>query len=387
MNLLRGRALLSLTLVIASGLMAQPAAPSVAAKIRAHLDGQQDLPSTIASFQCAEPPAVLGTPFQCHGHLAGGNLIVVQAKYAGANRDIEIVSSVYYPVPIDDVRPFLGPFVVPAIAELRCDPEPVPPQSFRCTGKLTDRSPIVVDAERQDGRLIIGPITYHADPASPVVRAVEAELGEDVTSVRCKLFERATSELCLVTLAKGGEEGVKVLRKADDTFVAGDDPLWKWIRRVALAGLVFGPILLIGSIWRLLTLFLRSVVARVPVIGPHEVSLTGPGDYVLSIEGPRFSNVRGLNYSLHERGTGQEVPLFPNVFRSTVSGVSRVRLGVRRFAVERTGSYVVQTYVPPDRDASRLSVVISKAFLGAGFLAVVGILAGAVATAVGLIAL
>ena len=387
MNELRGGVVAILLLVIAPGLIAQPTASSVAARIRAHLDGQQDLPSRTQSFECAEPPAAVGTPFGCHGLLAGGNLIVVQAKLVGDNGDIEIMSSVYYPAAIEHARPFLGPYVVPGIADLRCDPEPLPPQSFHCSGTLVDRSRIVVAAERQDGRLILGPITYYADPPSPVVRAVEAELEEDVTSVRCNILERATSDTCLVTLAKGGEKGVKVLRKANGTFVAGESTLWKVIHGAVLTGLVLGPVLLLASVWRLVSLIQRSVVARVPVTGVQEVSLDKPGDYVLSIEAPRFTNVRGLNYSLHERDTGKEVPLYPNMLRSTTSGWSLVRMSVRRFSVEKPGRYVVQTYVPPGRDASRMSVVLSTAFLLAGFLAAVGLAAGVVLTFAGLVAL
>ena len=163
--------------------------------------------------------------------------------------------------------------------------------------------------------------------------------------------------------------------------------MWQVVRAVALSGLVFGPLLLLWSIFRLITLVQRSVVARVPLTGPQEVTLSEPGDYVLSIEAPRLSNVSGLNYSVHECASGQEVPLFPDVMRTRVSGWEMVRLAVRRFTIARAGIYLLQTYVPPGRDASRMSIVLSTSFLGSGFLAVIGIVAGAVLTLVGLIAL
>jgi hypothetical protein len=377
------------TLLLATtwGLSAQTAADSVATQLRAHLDAQEDLPSKTASLQCAEPPAVVGTPFDCHGHLAGGNLIVLRVKL-DAETNIEILQSTYFPVAAETMRSFLGPMVVPAIADAACDPEPAPLYSFQCRATLADRSRIVVDGERQaDGRLIIGPIAYHADPPSRLVQAVQEELGEPVTSVSCNPFERATSQVCLATRVKGGEVSVKVLRKANDTYVAGEGMVWKVIRGAARVALFLGPILLLVSSWRLLTLFLRSVVARVPVIGPQEVSLEGPRDYALSIEGPRFSNVRGLNYSIHDAALHREVPLFPNVIPVTVSGFTRVRLSVRRFAVERSGRYLVQTYVPPGRDASRLALVISTSFFWKGSLAIVGIVGGVFATFIGLISL
>jgi hypothetical protein len=127
-------------------------------------------------------------------------------------------------------------------------------------------------------------------------------------------------------------------------------------------------------------------VARVPVIGPQEVSLEGPRDYALSIEGPRFSNAWGLNYSIHESGAGREVPLTPILIPVTVSGFTRVRRSVRRFSVERSGRYVVQTYVPPGRNAGKLAVVITRSFFGKAFLAIVGMVAGVFATGIGLIA-
>ena len=163
--------------------------------------------------------------------------------------------------------------------------------------------------------------------------------------------------------------------------------MWQTIRAVALSGLVFGPALLLWSIFRITMLVQRSVVARVPLTGRQEVTVSRPGDYVLSIEAPRLSNVSGLNYSLHESVSGQEVPLFPDVMRTRVSGWEMVRMAVRRFTIARAGPYVLQAYVPPGRDASRMSLVLSTSFLGSGFLAVIGIIAGAVLTLVGLIAL
>jgi hypothetical protein len=383
---LRGCAVAVVMATLASGVFAQTTSEAVAAQLRAHLDEQDDLPSKTGSLQCAEPPAVVGTPFQCHGLLAGGNLIVLRVKL-DAESNIEILESVYYPAADGTMRSFLGPMVIPPIADLRCDPEPAPLQRFQCKGTLADRSRIVVDGERQaDGRLIIGPIAYHADPPSPLVRAVQEELGDDVTTVTCNPFERATQQVCQATRKNGGVADVKVLRRADDAFVAGDGMLWKVLRGAARAGLVLGPILIIGTgIW-LATLSLRSVVARVPVIGPQEVSLEGPRDYALSIEGPRFSNAWGLNYSIHESGAGREVPLTPILIPVTVSGFTRVRRSVRRFSVERSGRYVVQTYVPPGRNAGKLAVVITRSFFGKAFLAIVGMVAGVFATGIGLIA-
>ena len=199
-----------------------------------------------------------------------------------------------------------------------------------------------------------------------------------------------TALACRASFANDAVADVNVTRQPDGTFRAeGLYPksrIFSALRLAALPMIVIGALLIVIGTVRFFLLLLRSVVARVPFAPAQEVDLPSEGSYVLSLEAPRVSNATGFNYSLHEVASGQDVRLFPNVFRAQVSGFVNVRMGVRRFAIERPGRYVLQIYVPPGRDVSRYSAVFSKAFLLAGFLCVVMIIAGVLLLGVGLIA-
>jgi hypothetical protein len=330
--------------------------------------------------------------FECQGSLLDGRLLLIKGKPA-ADGGIEITQSLTFDRAADSARDFVAPMVVPAVATLECPPETALGRPFECTGTLVDRSRFTLAAERNaEHRLILGPITYFADPPSPVVKAVSAAFAEglEVASVRCPLAGTTETVTCRVSFSNDAVAEVKVTRQPDGSFHAeGPYPqsrIFKVLRRAALAMIIIGPLLILFGVVRFVLLLLRSVVARVPFAPAQQVDLPRAGDYVLWLEAPRFSNATGFNYSLHEAATGQEVRLFPNVLRSRVSGLVNVRMGVRRFALERPGRYLLQIHLPPGRDVSRFSAVFSTSFVLAGFLAVMSIIAGVVVLGVGLIA-
>ena len=329
---------------------------------------------------------------ECRGSLLDGRLLRVKGKMA-ADGSIAITQSLVFDRAAESARDFLGRLVVPAVATIECPPETAVERPFECTGTLADGSRFKLEAERNaEYRLFLGPITYFADPPSPVMKAVRAYFddGPEVVSVRCPLESQTPALGCKASFANDAVADVNVTRQPDGTYRAEGlyprSPIYEALRRAALPMIVIGALLILFGTVRFFLLLLRSVVARVPFAPAQEVDLPRAGDYVLSLEAPRFSNATGFNYSLHEAATGREVRLFPNVFYAQISGFMKVRMGVRRFALERPGRYLLQIYVPPGRDVSRYSAVFSLGFLLAGFLCVVMIIAGVLLLGVGLIA-
>jgi hypothetical protein len=357
---------------------------SVVTEIRAWLDREgTDLPAKTASLECPGVGEVATKPFECSGSLVDGRLIRISAQPDAAG-GLHITSSRCYDRVPDTVRQFLATRVTPAVDTLECPPETVLGLTLQCRGTLTDRSSFMVEAQRNAQEVLeIGPIEYSGDPPGPLVRAVRAytdEFAPPVTNVRCHLPQQNEAVSCVATLSTGAITHVKVTRLADGTYRAGselpENPLWKTLRRVAILGLILGPLfILIGTV-RLVLLNLRSVVTRVPFGASREVTIEEPGSYALELEAPRFSNARGFNYSLHEAGTAREIPLSVSLLRTQTSGFKRVRMVVRRFSLDRGGRYVLQIHIPPGRDVSRYSAVVSKAFVLQGFLCVALILTG-----------
>jgi hypothetical protein len=371
----------------------QPPASTVAANIREYLDTTDpNLPAKTASLECPGVTDVVTKEFECHGSLLDGRLLLIKGKPAADGR-VEITQSLVFDRAADSARDFLAPMVVPAVATLECPPETALLKPFECKGTLADRSRFTLEAERNaEHRLILGPITYFADPPSPVMRAVRAYFadGLEVASVRCPLAEKREAVTCWASFSNKAVAEVKVTWQPDGTYRAEspypESPIFKVLRRAALVLIVIGPLLILFGVFRFVMLLMRSVVARVPFAPAQEVDLPRAGDYVLALEAPRFSNATGFNYSLHDAATGREVRLFPNVLRAQVSGLVNVRMGVRRFAIDRPGRYLLQIHLPPGRDVSRFSAVFSTSFVLAGFVAVMSIIAGVVLLGVGLIA-
>lgn len=86
--------------------------------------------------------------------------------------------------------------------------------------------------------------------------------------------------------------------------------------------------MLARTIRGLVTLMRESIVGSGPWIEEQSVDFAEPGRYDLYVEARRFTNVSGLGFDLLDED-GSRVPLDSSLFRTTVSGVSRVRTTLR----------------------------------------------------------
>jgi hypothetical protein len=82
-----------------------------------------------------------------------------------------------------------------------------------------------------------------------------------------------------------------------------------------------------------------SIVLTVPVSPSQPVTFSEPGAHDLNLEGRRGANLSGLDFQLYDGEL--RVPLDSLVVRTTVSGLSRVRLKVRSFHLSRAGTYTL----------------------------------------------
>ena len=147
---------------------------------------------------------------------------------------------------------------------------------------------------------------------------------------------------------------------------------------VAIAGA--GAVLLGWSIRRLVAVVRSSILVRVPVLAEQDVTLAQAGTVVLCIEAPHFgTQFAGVDFAMRD-SAGRDVPSAPIVFRAKVSGFSRVRLSVRSFDIARPGRYrLVANGIAPGRDMSEAAVVLTRPFVGAMVLWILGTTLGGMA--------
>jgi len=150
------------------------------------------------------------------------------------------------------------------------------------------------------------------------------------------------------------------------------------LQLLTIAAAIAGAFLLFFSVAGLLRVIREAEVLRVPARTDQMVSFQEPGSYVLHVSHPRLSTaLRNASYSLRS-AAGQEVKSSPSIFRTTVSGVSSVRISVRNFEIAQPGSYrLVVSGVAPDADLSRNELVFTRPFGAALFARIVGTIAGA----------
>lgn len=154
---------------------------------------------------------------------------------------------------------------------------------------------------------------------------------------------------------------------------------------LATAALV-GAALLAWSIARLLRVLRESILARVPAVAEQDVRFAEPGAAVLCIEQPHFGMAfAGVDFAMRD-DHDREVPSTPIVFRSKVSGFSRVRLSVRAFEIPRAGRYrLVASGIPPGRNMSDAAIVFARPFVGAMVACILGITIGGMALIAGIV--
>ena len=152
------------------------------------------------------------------------------------------------------------------------------------------------------------------------------------------------------------------------------------------AAALAGAVLLVFSIVRLLRVLRESILARLPAVPEQDVRFAAAGTAVLCIEQPHLGMAfAGVDFSMRD-DYGHEVPSTPIVFRSKVSGFSRVRLSVRAFEIPRSGRYrLVASGIVPGRDMSDAAIVFARPFAGAMVLCILGITFGGMALIGGIV--
>ncbi|HSS07236.1 MAG TPA: hypothetical protein VLK83_08885, partial [Rhodanobacteraceae bacterium] len=112
-----------------------------------------------------------------------------------------------------------------------------------------------------------------------------------------------------------------------------DAPLFPIELTIAVA--IGGAALVVFGIVRLVALVRASMLVRLPAVAEQDVAFKESGPVVLCIELPHLGTAfAGVDFALSDAG-GREVPSAPILFRTKVSGFSRVRLSVRAFEIPR----------------------------------------------------
>jgi hypothetical protein len=160
-----------------------------------------------------------------------------------------------------------------------------------------------------------------------------------------------------------------------------------------VAGLIVGFVLFLVCLLRWLGRRRRAFVARVPLLGRHEVELPSPGAYVIDMEysvlqwtKPLWMTV-GPGLLLREAAADTEVPLRPTLLdiRSRPS-FSQERKQLKSFSVARAGRYVLTgTAGDSSREWHEHALVVARAGGWTSALLMVGIVTGSVLASAGLI--
>lgn len=154
---------------------------------------------------------------------------------------------------------------------------------------------------------------------------------------------------------------------------------------VLAAAALLGGVLVVFSIVRLLRVLRESILARIPAVAEQDVRFAAAGTAVLCIEQPHFSMAfAGVDFAMRD-DYGHDVPSTPIVFRSKVSGFSRVRLSVRAFDIPRAGRYRLIASGIAGRDMSGAAIVFARPFVGAMVLCILGITLGGMALIAGIV--
>jgi hypothetical protein len=140
---------------------------------------------------------------------------------------------------------------------------------------------------------------------------------------------------------------------------------------------ILGATLLAYAIVRLLAVVRASVIVRLPAVPEQDVTFGQAGPVVLCIETTHFGTAfAGVDFAMRD-ASGRELPSAPILFRTKVSGFSRVRLSVRAFDITRAGRYrLISTGISPARDMSQSALVFVRPFVGAMVLWILGIVFG-----------
>ena len=154
---------------------------------------------------------------------------------------------------------------------------------------------------------------------------------------------------------------------------------------LSIPAVIIGFWLLIRMIGSLVRAVRQSTVLSVPLAPSQTIRFDAAGTLDLYLEAARGTNLSGLDFTLRDEA-GLDVPLDSLVLRTTVSGVSRVRLKVRSLTLPHDGIFTLdisgltsgtdpESRVVFGRPIGGVIVSHVLAFIALGFLIVGGALA------------
>ena len=162
---------------------------------------------------------------------------------------------------------------------------------------------------------------------------------------------------------------------------------WLWFTLpVTAISLIVLPIF----IWRLIDIHQSQFVLSVPLRADQEIDIATAGAYVLNAEGPRFSRAfGGLGFRLKDLTDQTEVPLAPTLIPFSSSGMTRSRLSLYGFELEKPGRLqLTVTGITDPSVAEENDLVVTRDRRGGIFSTVlvmvfsaVGLIAGSVLSA------
>jgi hypothetical protein len=109
---------------------------------------------------------------------------------------------------------------------------------------------------------------------------------------------------------------------------------------ISIPAVLIGLWLLIRMIGNLVRAVRQSTVLAVSMSPSQEIRFTESGQLHLYLEARRGANLSGLDFHLQDEA-GRPVALDSMVLRTTVSGVSRVRLKVRHLELPHAGVFTL----------------------------------------------
>lgn len=169
------------------------------------------------------------------------------------------------------------------------------------------------------------------------------------------------------------------------------------IAGLGVLGFATGVIVLAFSIRSLVGVVKGSVLRMLPLAPRQEFRLDEPGEVLLHLEGPRFSRLLALPWTVGGAGgphvvvrdpvTGGEVPARPALLRPRVSGFGRSRLGIRVFQAGHRGPFELAVDGwPADLAPTDFGLVLTRPYTSAMVGRILAIVVGGLLSAGGLVA-
>ncbi|MDB5987643.1 MAG: hypothetical protein JWR16_2696 [Nevskia sp.] len=155
---------------------------------------------------------------------------------------------------------------------------------------------------------------------------------------------------------------------------------------LTLGAMLLGMVMLGFTITRTVGLVKSSVIVRLPVLAEQSVDFERAGTFTLNLEYPRLSTaLLHAEFSLRDAGD-REVPSWPIVFRTVVSGFSVVRFPVRGYAIAHPGRYrLIASGIATASDSTRCALLFTRPYTATLVLLILGIVFGGICCIGGLV--